>query len=255
MEKIRTLRFDKREIFLNLRASSMTMSKIASIVKCSKSTVKRTINKVNESESYLKKKAGRKPILTPSDDNCLKICSKRDRRKTLPEIAYEFNLSRKIKVGYSTIRRSLLRSQLSGKVAAKKPSLRKPNFGKRLKFAKEHIDWTHEQWDRVLFSDESKFELFGCKRRVFVRRMPNERFKKYCIAGTVKRGGGSVNSSDYLKQMLEGFPQEDKDVFDHLSDLEKLRLNDETKVWATGVKDRNAAAYKQVKGNLFKFTI
>ena len=42
--------------------------------------------------------------------------------------------------------------------------------------------------------------------------------------------------------MLEGFPQEDKDVFDHLSDLEKLRLNDETKVWATVVKDRNAAA-------------
>ena len=53
---------------------------------------------------------------------------------------------------------------MSGRVAAKNLFLPKENFAKRLKFAKDHIKWTSEHWNRVLFTDESKFELFGCKR-------------------------------------------------------------------------------------------
>lgn len=70
--------------------------------------------------------------------------------------------------------------------------LRKVNIMKRLLFALEHVNWTEAQWKRVLFTDESKFDLFGNKRRQFVRRMANERFKKECIVPTVKHGGGSV---------------------------------------------------------------
>lgn len=49
-----------------------------------------------------------------------------------------------------------------------------------------------EQWKTVVWSDESKFELFGTKRRQYVRRKAGERYKKQCIAPTVKHGGGSV---------------------------------------------------------------
>lgn len=188
MAKKPFLGVDERETIRILRASGLPMSKIAKFVGCSKSTVKRTIDRVNQTGIG----RGRKSVLSPSDDHYIKMCSKRDRRKTLPVIAHEFNLSRERKVGLSTIRRSLLRSRMSGRVAAKKPFLRKVNIAKRLKFAKDHVDWTQSQWDRVLFTDESKFELFGCKRRVFVRRMPNERFQKHCLVGTVKHGGGSV---------------------------------------------------------------
>lgn len=66
-------------------------------------------------------------------------------------------------------------------VGAKKPLLRKENVEKRLKFPLVHLDWTTEQWSKAysteLWSDESKFELFGSKRRTFVRRTHNERFK------------------------------------------------------------------------------
>lgn len=194
MAKKRALGVDEREKIKILRASGLTLSKIATIINCSKSTVKRTIDRINETGSLLDRvcNRGRKRILTPSDDKYIKLCAKRDRRKTLPIIVREFNLSRKHQVGFSTIRRSLIRSKMTGRVAAKKTFLRKANIRKRLKFAKEHLNWTIEQWDRVLFTGESKFELFGCKRRVFVRRMPNERFQKNCIVGTVKHGGGSV---------------------------------------------------------------
>jgi hypothetical protein len=63
---------------------------------------------------------------------------------------------------------------------------------KRLAFAKKHVKWSKQKWAKVLFSDESKFELFGSKRRLFVRRQPGERFIKSCIMPTIKHGGGGI---------------------------------------------------------------
>ena len=96
------------------------------------------------------------------------------------------------KISKTVARRCLLNWGLKGRVAAKKPLLRRQNIVKRLAFAKEHVHWSNDQWAKVLFSDKSKFEIFGNKRRLFVRRFEGERFKKYCLQPTVKHGGGSV---------------------------------------------------------------
>jgi len=48
------------------------------------------------------------------------------------------------------------------------------------------------QWRSVLWSDESKFAIFGTNLRVFVRRREGERMVSACVAPTVKHGGGSV---------------------------------------------------------------
>jgi hypothetical protein len=47
-------------------------------------------------------------------------------------------------------------------------------------------------WKSVLWSDESKFEMFGSNRRVFVRRRVGERMISACVVHTVKHGGGGV---------------------------------------------------------------
>ena len=61
-----------------------------------------------------------------------------------------------------------MKAGLRGSVAAKKPLLRKANKVKRLQWACKHANWTISQWKTVVWSDESKFELFGNKRRIFV---------------------------------------------------------------------------------------
>ena len=61
-----------------------------------------------------------------------------------------------------------------------------------LKFATEHVVWTEEQWDYVYFSDESKFNLFGCDGRRLVRRSPKELCSPQCSKSSIKLGGGSV---------------------------------------------------------------
>lgn len=95
-------------------------------------------------------------------------------------------------VSKTTVARALKSCKMFGRVGAKKPLLRKENIKKRLKFALEHKNWTIQQWSKVLWSDESKFELFGSKRRTFIRRTHHERFHSSCVIPTVKHGGGSV---------------------------------------------------------------
>uniref|UniRef100_A0A3B4FHN7 Transposase Tc1-like domain-containing protein n=1 Tax=Pundamilia nyererei TaxID=303518 RepID=A0A3B4FHN7_9CICH len=48
--------------------------------------------------------------------------------------------------------------------------LRCQNKTKRLCWAMKHHHWTTEVWKKVLRTDESKFEIFGSSRRIFVCR-------------------------------------------------------------------------------------
>ena len=91
------------------------------------------------------------------------------------------------------------------RIAVRKPLLRPVNKQTRLQFAQEHVDWTIDQWQSVLWTDESKFELFGSHRRQYVRRKVNERFKPDCIVPTVKHGGGSVMVWNYEKRAVSQY--------------------------------------------------
>ena len=44
----------------------------------------------------------------------------------------------------------------------------------------------------MLWTSESKFELFGTNQRVYVRRRTGERLIDDCISPTVKHGGGNI---------------------------------------------------------------
>jgi transposase len=70
--------------------------------------------------------------------------------------------------------------------------LRKQNKRKRLLWARKHQHWTIQQWKKVLWTDESKFEIFGSKTRTYVRRCAGERVLEACTKASVKHGGGSV---------------------------------------------------------------
>ena len=62
----------------------------------------------------------------------------------------------------------------------------------RLKFNTKHVVWTEEQWDCVYFSDESKFDLFGCDKRRFVRPSPKKWYSPQCTKSSIKFGGGRM---------------------------------------------------------------
>jgi len=77
-------------------------------------------------------------------------------------------------------------------VKKKKPLLTKQHRQSRLAFAKKYKDWTIEDWRRVVWSDESKFQLFGSDGRQWYWKKTNESLSTRHIRPTVKHGGGNI---------------------------------------------------------------
>uniref|UniRef100_A0A8C5MUH2 Transposase Tc1-like domain-containing protein n=1 Tax=Leptobrachium leishanense TaxID=445787 RepID=A0A8C5MUH2_9ANUR len=61
----------------------------------------------------------------------------------------------------STIRKTLNKNGVHGRTPRRKPLLSKKNIAARLKFAKEHLDVPQHYWQNILWTDETKIELFG----------------------------------------------------------------------------------------------
>ena len=57
---------------------------------------------------------------------------------------------------------------------------------------KLHFRWGRQQWDRVLFSNESRFNLSHHDGRIRVFRRRGERFADNCLIENDRFGGGSV---------------------------------------------------------------
>ena len=97
-----------------------------------------------------------------------------------------------VTVSSSTIRKRVNSAGLHGCVAAKKPLLRPANIENWLDFARRHKNWTVQQWETGLWSEESAFLLFCGAKQAIVRRRVDERYSPQCIVPTIKHGGGSL---------------------------------------------------------------
>uniref|UniRef100_A0A668T4Y3 Transposase Tc1-like domain-containing protein n=1 Tax=Oreochromis aureus TaxID=47969 RepID=A0A668T4Y3_OREAU len=128
-------------------------------IKCSHSVVKYALESVAETGTYrMRQGRGRKQKPTDADVQHLKILSTSDRRKTTADLQVELNASRSEseKVSRMTISRSLNEQGLNGRVAAKKQLLRAANIQKPLRFPRECRHWTVDDWNKVLWTDESE---------------------------------------------------------------------------------------------------
>jgi len=91
-----------------------------------------------------------------------------------------------------TVNRHLREAGLVCQVRKAKPYLSVTYKSKRLAWAKTHCNWTIEDWQCVVFSDESKFMLFksdGCQYAWF---KPGQALDGRYTKKTVKHGGGSL---------------------------------------------------------------
>ncbi|GFX35089.1 transposable element Tc1 transposase [Trichonephila clavipes] len=95
-------------------------------------------------------------------------------------------------VSAETVRNVIRHAGYSSRVARKKPFISLQNQKKRLEFAKTHPLKTGNFWKKVIFSDESKFNIFGSDGRRTVWSKPNTALDPKNIRPTVKHGGGSV---------------------------------------------------------------
>ena len=86
-----------------------------------------------------------------------------------------------------TISNTLHREGLKSCCARKVPLLKKAHVLARLKFAKEHL-----AWEKVMWSDETKIDLFGINSTRPVWRKRNAEYNPKNTIPTVKHGGGNL---------------------------------------------------------------
>ena len=61
-----------------------------------------------------------------------------------------------------------------------------------LAWAREHKDWSIENWKRVSWSDESQFHLLTAEGRLRIWHLAHEVKDPACKVGTVQGHGGSI---------------------------------------------------------------
>ena len=105
---------------------------------------------------------------------------------------------------------------LFGRVCVKKPLLSKKNQKARLTFAQKYKHWTPKQWSKVLFSDESKFNLFVSDGRKYVQRQKNTGYDSLYHIPRLKHEGGSVMVSGAMSSREVGPWHEVKGIMDLL---------------------------------------
>ena len=62
----------------------------------------------------------------------------------------------------------------------------KKNQKERLALAKEHLNWTREQWSKVVFTDESKFSRLRFDGKLYVRRRIGDEYDSKCTKSRSK---------------------------------------------------------------------
>lgn len=180
----------KKARVITLRQEDHSFDEIAERIGCSKSTAYRTWDKYHEKENYYHKTPGRgRPKALDTHDRRI-AC--RLIRSGQSDTAADVQRDHFPEVSVRTMQETLAQEGLHGRHKRKVSLLTRAHCRKRMEFARNHVHWTAEDWRAVIFSDESKFMIFGSDGLQYCRRGPGEAFDPRNVQQRLKHGGGKI---------------------------------------------------------------
>lgn len=179
---------EKRRLVMNLRKDGKSLREIAK-------SINRSLNFVQNALKLkpAKETRGRPRKTTDCDDRRILAMAKKNPFCSSKVISAEIGNI----VSPPTVRRRLQKANLPGRLAKKVPLMRKNNLQMRLQFAESHSNRCgpegEKKWTNILWSDETKINLFGNDYQKHVRRPNGKEFHIRFTKKTVKHGGGCIN--------------------------------------------------------------
>ena len=196
---------DLRKIIISLHQKGKGYKNISKTLQISKNTVAKVIQKFKKdgTATTAQRRPGRPRKLTPRQERLVMRRVEENRHASSLQLSINYlsiiyQLSREVAsatgvtVSGDTIRRTVQRNGMHGCRPGKKPLLKPSHEKARLEFARAHVDKGERYWDSILWSDETKINLFGTDGFNTVWRRKGEEYKEKCMVPTVKHGGGSV---------------------------------------------------------------
>lgn len=166
---------------------------IAAALHTARSTVHDAIKRYQETGQYTRRVgSGRHRSTNDRDDRFIVSTALRDRRQTTTIIAGRLAEVRGRLISSRTVSRRLNEVGLRSRRPATGPVLLPVHRAARLRFAREHENWTVDDWSSLLFTDESRVSLRSPDGRERVWRRPGERYAQCVISPRTPFHGRSL---------------------------------------------------------------
>ena len=180
---------ETKRVAIELRKAGVALSKIRAQLQLPERTLRRILTEAKPPAFVvLKRKVGTGgKQSTVSAATLATMKRKLTRIPTLTAKDLKASIPELHQLSVSTIQRLCLKNlALPSRTMAKKPVLTDKMKEKRMAFCRQYGHWTPDQWKKVMFSDESHFEV-NCFRRNLCRRpVGSDRFDPLFTKKTVK---------------------------------------------------------------------
>ena len=181
---------DQRERAIGMSQMEATNSHIARTLGFSRQTIINLFRRFQQTgRTADRPRSGRPRVTTPQEDRYIRVLHLRNRFLTMTSTATTA-------LGHHIHRNTVMRRLRAAGIRAYRPfrgmSLTQQHRLNRLRWARTVRRWQRRNWLRVLFSDESRFNLFHADCRVRVYRRRGERIAPACVQEIHPFGDGGI---------------------------------------------------------------
>ncbi len=154
---------DLRKKIISLHKKGEGYKKISKALLISQNTVAKVVQtfKKDGTATISQRRPGRPRKLTPRQERLLMRKVEENRDASSLQLSKEVESQTGVTISRDTIRRTLQRNSMHGRRPRKKPLLKPRHKKARLEFASAHADKYEDYWDSILWSDETKINVFG----------------------------------------------------------------------------------------------
>ena len=145
--------------------------KISRQLKISRRCIRQTIRKFDKYGTVATRTgAGRPKKITNRQTWFIKLEQIRDETNSLTDLVRYANTNMSLSISTSTNSRILRQYNMTSCIASRKPRITLKQRRARIDWCNEYLSWSIPDWSKVIFSDESNYEVLNRKNRIYFRR-------------------------------------------------------------------------------------
>ena len=170
-----------RERALGMLQGGMRTADVARAINCNVRTVRRLRQRYRETgRTADRPRSGRPRVTTPAQDRYIRTSHLRDRYRMATTTARVTPGTHNPSISAQTVRNRLREAGLRACRPVVRQVLTRHHWQQRHLWAQTHRRWTRQDWQKVLFTDESRFCLNRGDGQIRVFHQRNERYTEAC---------------------------------------------------------------------------